>query len=86
MLKKIFSRTRTVFEVKEKTFLLVLQLLSFRYKKQTSWNVEDPTCKQNPTFLSFSFLVGCCLIVFSLCLSSKNYISRSTSRDTFPKN
>ena len=39
----IFSRTKRAFEVKQKTFFLVWQVLSFRLKKQTSTNVADTT-------------------------------------------
>ena len=43
----IFSRTKRTFEVKWKTFFFVLQVLSFRLKKQTSKNVADTTFKLN---------------------------------------
>ena len=36
---------RRAFEVKQKTFLYVSQVLSFRYKKETSKNVTDTTFK-----------------------------------------
>ena len=42
----IFSRTKTAFEVKQKTFFLVSQLL-FRILKQTSQNVADTTFKED---------------------------------------
>ena len=38
---------RKAFKVKQKTFFLVSQVLSFRYKKQTSKNVVDTTFKSN---------------------------------------
>ena len=41
----IISRTKRVFEVKQKTFFLVSQVLSFRHTKQTSKNVADTTFK-----------------------------------------
>ena len=42
----IISKTKRAFEVKEKTFFLVSQLLSFRNIKQTSKNVADTTFKE----------------------------------------
>ena len=41
----IFSRTKRAFEVKQKTFFLVSQVLSFRVEKQTSKNAADTTFK-----------------------------------------
>ena len=41
----IILRTKRVFEVKQKTFFLVSQVLSFRHTKQTSKNVVDTTFK-----------------------------------------
>ena len=41
----IISRTKRAFEVKQKTFVLTSQVLSFRHKKQTSKNVADTTFK-----------------------------------------
>ena len=41
----IFSRTKRAFEVEQKTFFQVPQVLSFRIKKQTSKNVADTTFK-----------------------------------------
>ena len=35
------SRTKRVFEVKQKTFFLVSQVFSFRHTKQTSKNVAS---------------------------------------------
>ena len=42
------SRMKRIFEKKQKTFFLVSKVLSFRYTKQTSKNVEGITFK---TFL-----------------------------------
>ena len=42
------SRMKRIFEKKQKTFFLVSKVLSFRYAKQTSKNVEGITFK---TFL-----------------------------------
>ena len=41
----IISRTKRAFEVKQKTFFLVSQVLSFTHTKQTSKNVADTTFK-----------------------------------------
>ena len=41
----IISRTKRAFEVKQKTFFLVLQVISFRHTKQISKNVADPIFK-----------------------------------------
>ena len=37
---------KRAFKVKEKTFFLVSQVLSFRHKKQTSKNVAETTFKK----------------------------------------
>ena len=42
----IFWITKIAFKVKQKIFFLVLQVLSFRLKKQTSKNVADTNFKQ----------------------------------------
>ena len=41
----IFSRMKMTYKVKQKTFFLVWQVLSFKCKKQTSKNVADTTFK-----------------------------------------
>ena len=43
----IFSRTKRAYEVKQKTFFLVWQILLFRILKQTSQNVKDTTFKED---------------------------------------
>ena len=47
--------------------------MSLRYKKWLIVILEEfikqPVIKQNPTFLSFSFLIDCCISVSSLSLS-----------------
>ena len=46
--------------------------MSLRNKKMINYHIKRPyktTCiKQRSTFLSFSFLIDCCIIVFSLSL------------------
>ena len=43
------------FEVKQKTFFQVSQLLSLRLEKQTSKNVADTTFESNCIFLAWKF-------------------------------
>ena len=57
----IISRMKRAFEVKEKIFFLVSQLLSFKLAKQTSKNVAATPfkyfCTSFAQFISFSELV-----------------------------
>ena len=41
----IISRTKGAFDVKSEIFFLVLQMVSFRHKRQTSKNVADTIFK-----------------------------------------
>ena len=51
------SRMKRAFEVKEKTFFFVSQVLSFRLEKQTSKNVADTTFNITFTWCINQFLL-----------------------------
>ena len=60
----IISRMKRTFEVKQKTFFLVSQVLSFRYTKQTSKNVVDTTFKKEKGMKKGMALKCCSLIEY----------------------
>ena len=60
----IISRMKRTFEVKQKTFFLVSQVLSFRYTKQTSKNVVDTTFKKEKGMEKGMTLKCCSLIEY----------------------
>ena len=51
---------------KEKWLIIILKDL-----------IKQPVIKQIPTFLSFSFLIDCCISVFSLSLSKRLQILKN---------
>ena len=54
---------KRAFEVKQKTFFHASQVLSFRYKKQTSKNVANTIFKNEPIF---SLVISKLMPAFSL--------------------